>query len=56
MGYSWKRVRLSLKNRRNEDEFRKKQEELQSLALLHRDGYIDFTIQSHFGYTPNVPY
>ena len=58
MGYSWKRVRLSLKNRRNEDEFRKKQEDLRSLILLHKEAYIDlyYSDESHFGLTPNVPY
>jgi hypothetical protein len=58
LGYSWKRVRLSLKNRRNEDEFRKKQEDLRSLILLHKEAYIDlyYSDESHFGLTPNVPY
>lgn len=58
MGYRWKRARLSLKSKRNEEQFRCKQNEIESLKELEDSGYIDlyFGDQSHFGLTPNVPY
>ena len=58
MGYKWKRARLSLKSKRNEEQFRCKQNEIESLKELEDSGYIDlyFGDQSHFGLTPNVPY
>lgn len=58
MGYRWKRARLSLKSKRNEEQFRCKQNEIDSLKELEDSGYIDlyFGDQSHFGLTPNVPY
>ena len=58
MGYRWKRARLSLKSKRNEAQFRCKQNEIDSLKELEDSGYIDlyFGDQSHFGLTPNVPY
>lgn len=58
MGYKWKRARLSLKSKRNEEQFRCKQNEIDSLKELEDSGYIDlyFGDQSHFGLTPNVPY
>ena len=58
MGYSWRRIRLSLKTFRNEDEFKSKQHQISELVNLDKCGYIDlyFADESHFGLTPNVPY
>ncbi|PWA04583.1 IS630 family transposase [Flavobacterium laiguense] len=58
MGYSWKRARLSLKGKRDEEQFRFKQKQIETLKSLEDSGYIDlyFGDQSHFGLTPNVPY
>ena len=58
MGYKWKRARLSLKSKRNEEQFRLKQQQIETLKGLEDEGYIDlyFGDQSHFGPTPNVPY
>ena len=58
MGYRWKRARLSLKSKRNEEQFRLKQKQIETLKSLEDSGYIDlyFGDQSHFGLTPNVPY
>ena len=58
LGYKWKRARLSLKSKRNKDEFELKQEQINELKQLEDSGYIDlyFGDESHFGLTPNVPY
>jgi hypothetical protein len=58
LGYTWKRVRLSLKSKRNQDEFDRKQQQIESLKEMDNSGYIDlyFGDESHFGLTPNVPY
>ena len=58
MGYKWKRVRLSLKSKRNQEEFDLKQEQLEELKQLEDQGYLDlyFGDESHFGMTPCVPY
>ena len=58
MGYSWKRARLSLKCKRSEQEFKKKQEEINTFMALHKAGYIDlyFADEAHFSLLPNVPY
>ncbi|MCD1117858.1 IS630 family transposase [Chryseobacterium turcicum] len=58
MGYKWKRARLSLKGKRNEEQFRFKQKQIETLKSLEDIGYIDvyFGDQSHFGLHPNVPY
>ena len=58
LGYKWKRARLSLKGKRNKDEFELKQEQINDLKQLEDSGYIDlyFCDESHFGLTPNVPY
>lgn len=58
LAYSWKRARLSLKGKRNKDEFELKQGQIESLKVLEESGYIDlyFGDESHFGLTPNVPY
>jgi transposase len=49
---------LSLKGKRNEDEFERRQQQIESLKELEDSGYIDlyFGDESHFGLTPNVPY
>jgi len=49
---------LSLKSKRNQDEFERKQQQIESLKELETSGYIDlyFGDESHFGLTPNVPY
>jgi hypothetical protein len=49
---------LSLKSKRNQDEFERKQQQIESLKKLEDSGYIDlyFGDESHFGLTPNVPY
>jgi hypothetical protein len=49
---------LSLKSKRNQDEFERKQQQIESLKELEASGYIDlyFGDESHFGLTPNVPY
>ena len=58
LGYKWKRVRLSLKEKRDQDQFDKQQVELEQLKELHRMKYIDlyYCDESHFGLTPNVGY
>lgn len=58
MGYKWKRARLSLKSKRNQEQFEFKQKQIETLKDLEDSGYIDlyFGDQSHFGLTPNVPY
>jgi transposase len=47
-----------LKGKRNEEQFRFKQEQIETLKSLEDSGYIDlyFGDQSHFGLSPNVPY
>lgn len=47
-----------MKGKRNEEQFRFKQEQIETLKSLGDSGYIDlyFGDQSHFGLTPNVPY
>ena len=49
---------MSLKGKRNKDEFELKQQQIESLKELEDSGYIDlyFGDESHFGLTPNVPY
>ncbi|MDR1714895.1 MAG: IS630 family transposase [Prevotella sp.] len=58
LGYSWKRVRLSLKMFRDQDLFDKQKQEIEQLMILDKEDYIDlyFGDESHFGLTPNVPY
>lgn len=58
LGYSWKRVRLSLKMFRDQDLFDKQKQEIEQLMILDKENYIDlyFGDESHFGLTPNVPY
>ena len=47
-----------MKSKRNDEQFRFKQEQIETLKGLEDSGYIDlyFGDQSHFGLTPNVPY
>jgi transposase len=57
-GFSWKRVRKSLRNKRNQQDFEKAQSEISILLeLANEDGielyYFD---ESGFNLTPNVPY
>ena len=49
---------MSLKSKRNEEQFVFQQGQIESLKLLEDSGYIDlyFGDESHFGLTPNVPY
>ena len=49
---------MSLKSKRNQEEFERKQQQIESLKALETIGYIDlyFGDESHFGLTPNVPY
>jgi len=49
---------LSLKGKRDKEQFEFKQKQLENLKELENSGYIDlyFGDQSHFGLTPNVPY
>ena len=58
MGYSWKRVRRSLKKFRNEEEYERKQQQLSDLMTLDKEDYIDvyFADESNFSLTPNLPY
>jgi len=58
LGYKWKRARLSLKGKRNKEEFELKQAQIEDLKQLEDSGYIDlyYGDESHFGLTPNVPY
>ena len=58
LGYKWKRARLSLKHKRNKDEFELKQGQIDDLKKLEDSGFIDlfYGDESHFGLTPNVPY
>lgn len=56
--YRWKRVRKSLKSKRNQQEFEKAQEELKALQKLADKGVIDLRYFDQTGFTliPVVPY
>jgi hypothetical protein len=56
--YSWKRARLSLKHKRDQDLFEIKQAQIEIFKKLEDSGYLDlyYGDESHFGLTPNVPY
>ncbi len=56
--YRWKRVRKSLKSKRNQEEFEKAQEELKALQELADKGVIDLRYFDQTGFTliPVVPY
>ena len=49
---------MSLKSKRNQDEFARKQQQIESLKKSETSGYIDlyFGDERHFGLTPKVPY
>ncbi len=57
-GLRWKRVRRSTKNRRDEKEFQKIREEIDSLKQQQRDGIIDlfYSDESGFSLDSRVPY
>lgn len=59
-GYSWKRLRRSLKSMRNEDDFRAAQAELDRLKaeaiLPERDFDLRYFDQAGFTLTPSIPY
>lgn len=54
----WRRVRKSLKNKRNEEQFQKVKEEIQILKQDEKDGLIDLCYfdESGFSLVPEVPY
>lgn len=56
LGFGWKRIRLCLKNKRDQAQFDIQHAELEQLKELHRKGHIDlcYCDESHFGLTPNV--
>jgi len=55
---TWKRMRKSVKNKRNEEDFRKGQQEVKRLEARHDRGEIDlyFCDETGFSLTPTVPY
>lgn len=57
-GYSWRRMRKSLKNRRDELDFQMAKEELLSLREIEDQGLIElyYYDESGFSLTPCVPY
>lgn len=58
LGYTWKRMRKWLGNKRDEDDFRAAHQELASLKVLEDKGVIDlyYCDESGFNLVPNVPY
>ena len=57
-GLRWKRMRKSLKTRRDEDEFREAQRDLADFIECHCAGTVDlyYFDESGFSLTPSVPY
>jgi transposase len=57
-GYSWKRMRKSLKNKRNEEEFERSKTLLEELILASKNGEIRLLYfdEAGFSLTPCVPY
>jgi len=55
---TWRRVRKSLKSKRDQSEFDAKQAQIEDLQELAETGYIDlfYYDESHFSLTPSVPY
>ena len=49
---------MSLKYKQNEEDFKFKKHQIETLKQLEGNGFIDlyFGDESHFGLTPNVPY
>lgn len=58
MKFTWRRVRKSLKAKRNLIEFACKKAEIEQLEVLAHQGYVDvfYYDESHFSLTPCVPY
>ena len=58
MRFTWRRVRKSLKVKRNLIEFACKKAEIEQLEVLAHQGYVDvfYYDESHFSLTPCVPY
>jgi len=57
-GLTWKRMRKSLKSKRDEEDFRDAQEDLADLMECHQAGELDlfYFDESGFSLTPEVPY
>lgn len=55
---TWRRVRKSLRSKRNQSEFEDKKAQIEQLNELGQAEYIDlfYYDESHFGLTPVVPY
>jgi hypothetical protein len=58
LGYKYKRVRKSLKSRRNEQAFVLQQAELELFKRLDDENYLDlyYADGSHFSLTPGIRY
>jgi len=58
LGYSWKRMRKSLKSKQTQEEYERKLNELKQLIELHKKGFIDllFADESGFNMEAYVPY
>jgi len=58
LGYSWKRMRKSLKSKQTQEEYKQKLHELKQLIELHKKGFIDlfFADESGFNMEGYVPY
>jgi transposase len=58
LGFVWKRVRKSLKNKRDQADFDKAQSEIENMIELAKLGQIDlyYFDGSGLGLTPNIPY
>jgi transposase len=58
LGYVWKRFRLTLKNKRNEEAFREGKKQIEALIALANEGKIDlyFFDEAGFSLKPVVPY
>lgn len=58
LGYSWKRMRKSLKSKQTQEVYEQKLSELKQLIELHKSGFIDlfFADESGFNMQGSVPY
>lgn len=58
LGYTWRRIRKSLKHKRDQRVFDWHKAEIDAFVQMHRDGYVDlyFADASHFSLTPSVSY
>lgn len=56
--FRWKRIRKSLKSKRNEEKFRKAQKRIQELEERREQGEIDifYFDEASFGLDPSIPY